>query len=513
MSIIINGSITATFSGKAPQNVNFSTNVPLTLPPESIGTEDHTMGLNYGADFKWDFGDGTKGFGPEISHIYLLPGIYIVSVTYDFMENNYWFGCSSGEGAFAWGWYCGELNVVTEEATILISESLKISTLDKCYRIGMNNASQGYGPSEFSGSNWPFPSPGINGRECVDENNQVHQVIFDWHSGTFREIGMVNGPDGSDLTKKFTDDDYLGVEHEISGSEEFAEITAEREHYLIEHQSTSIYMRPENEANKSQSGYDANGFRSAQQIDIDLIMDGDTASPLSTTDIPASAEVEFDKRKEMHRGRIKVSYAASEIITTGIDSYFVAKDRAATLTQRTMSENSYQDEMATDLKYWLSRDANLYKERISGATKAFGQTLTGYTGPDGRTASSFVTTPSLNISDFSLPVAAILVWARTVLTGALHEPDFIVKIGGSTISMTSINTSPSATTPWIFYYARGISNSGTINLALSLLGDPTVNLALYDVRLYNGSYPSVAAITNYYNDVVKNEGGNYLPLF
>jgi len=502
MSIIANGNIVTEISGQAPFKIDFATDVQLTLPPEVIGVQDlgPCDGYSYGKDFQWDFGDGIKGQGAEVSHVYLLPGIYITTVTYVFDEFNIWYqeGGSSG----AWGWYCGGPSTITEQITVIVTEKIKLYTLEKCYRLGMGTTVQGHGPSEYTGENWPFPTPGLGGKECVDELNQVHEVLYDCVSGTFREIAMVDGATGTSETKKFTDDDYLGEGHEIDGSIELQEVNGGAENFLIEHEDTFLFHRPENEANKNQTGYDANGFRTAQSIDVQLIMDGDTTLPLETDNIPAKAEIEFDKRKEMHRGRMKIIYAASEIIFTGIRQYFIAKDKGASLTQRVMVENGYQDEIQANRVWWLSRDPNPYRERISGnnISSAFMASLSmGTTGPDGNAYSALTVAHSpLMLPSFVLQSGMIMFWA--------NSDELELSVNDDDVTLTILPISGSS---WKLCYSRGIVKTGIIKINLFCGSE----FAIFDISVYGGTSLSDDAIAYYFNDVVNNNGNNCLPLF
>jgi hypothetical protein len=218
--------------------------------------------------FLWAFGDGLTSAEKEPVHIYTNPG------TYHWVLKAYQDGYSEELICSEYPEGTGmQMVSYLVSGDITVTEALQVANLNKCIRIGLGGPIQGYGPSEYNGDYWPYPPAAIGGVECVDDKGIPHQVVFDQNSGTFREIGRYDGPDGSGMSQVWTDADYTGAEHEIDGHMELGEDTAELEQNTIQHMESYFGIRPEDEDKASTTGYDAFGYRLAQQIDATILLD------------------------------------------------------------------------------------------------------------------------------------------------------------------------------------------------------------------------------------------------
>jgi len=488
--------------GKAPLDVNLA------------------AALNSAPSFKidgvvWNFGDGIQGNGVDLKHSYLNAGTYnvLATITASYVDDN-------GNAVS---------KTITATTTISVYEKISVSLLDKCYRYGFNNMAQGYGFSEFNGSDWPFPPVSVGGAYCIDDLNQMHQVVFDNLSGTFREISMIQGPSGSNLALKFTDENKLGTLSEISGSIEFPETTGSVEEDKIEHGASYLNTRPFSEASKGATGYDANGYRTAQQLDVLLYMDGDTTKPYETDNIPAKAEVVFDRRAQGRRGRIKINFAASEIIFTKLRQMWVAKNKAGSLAVRTMSDQNYQSQLANPIIFYSRSYDNYLLNRITGQKMkvwtrsgperdATPSDITLITGPDGNSSSAIQFSAIMDLGTIVDPTATdfkFMFWSNslywTMIINTSQGDPGTLNLGYTDFDLIgTING-------WSLYALS--HNFGIYTPVWNLFCYPVVghSVGLFDLRYFQGITPGAGvsddAVTSYFKDVQNNYGNSFLPLF
>jgi PKD repeat protein len=260
----------------------------------------------YVDNYQWDFGDGSIGSGIDVHHEFKLPGVYTVT----FAAKN-------------------ALMYLSETASVTITVSTRYVVLknDLCYRLGLGQELQGMGPSEFSGESFPMLPVQIGGVECVDKTEQVHQLLFDNAHGAWCEIGMFDGPTGSGLAEKWTDDDVAAAAVEILPRIELPEITGESEHFQVEGLESFYYFRPIKPGNRSLAGYSKLGLRNAQKILISLYIDGsDTPNEQMLSTPTMDGKINFNASLSARRARVAVDLLASEFVLVGYTQYWKVRD-------------------------------------------------------------------------------------------------------------------------------------------------------------------------------------------
>ena len=431
----------------------------------------------------WSFGDGLFSTLFSPTHIYGMQGKYNVSCQITFN-------------------YSGTLISHTVTATFYATRQINVASLDKCYRVGFYE-SQGFGPSEFSGDYWPRFPVGIGGDMCYDENEQPHHIVFDEQYGVFYEISEPNGPAGSDLVKKWTDDDATGAEHEIESEISLAEITGDRQHFQVEHNETHLYFKPFNEDTRGATGYDAYGYRGAQQVDVDWYMNGEQVTPNGQAlNIPKIGEIVSDRKLYGQRGRSVVKMAAAEYVMTGYDQYWVEKDQAIDISETPNSESDCQAHLA-NLDMWITRGgSSALFDRVTGVVQA-GTAIVGY-GADGK-------------SNSGIAIIAPVSLATSFVFG---DSGYVAFFYSGIIASMGFNFPAIVDHPAGAFTAGGISWKlgymgvpGGISASGPLIITPTGTLRLFDLRISQSFIPSVADLLYLYNDVRYNNADNVCPIW
>lgn len=323
----------------------------------------------------------------------------------------------------------------------------------KCLRYAVNSA-QGQGWCFYqNGDNMVWPTQHSEPMDLILDNEQVIKLAIDELDGQTYEIQTRNGPVGSGLTRSYRDkqSDYGGAE--IPTRIKFPEHIAEEEHMELEHQESHFYLRPQDEDDKGIAGYDDQGFRDAQEIDIYLYTNGEQSDESAkTVDIPNPADVVYDRKVQDPRLQTEFRTAASSYQMVKTNQYYVQKDKRGSVAERTMSEARFQDEFALP-EVWLSRNARPLLNLATGILFT-GSYQSLVTGADGKTESAlrFGITDGLlgNVSSLSGDFSITFNVARiTVTTDILEFVLAGVKVG---IVVTGSN------------YQLRFDNNGTIYL-------------------------------------------------
>lgn len=447
----------------------------------------------------WEFGDGLTASGIAVQHTFHMPGAYLVKVTE-----------ISQVACMA---------TATATTTITVTEPIKVFKLDKCYHFGMGGT-QGSGWSQFTGTYWPFAPIGVHGLPIVDTKSQAHQVVFDNNWSCWKEINEFDGPgESSGLLAKayvYTDDNRAGAAQEVTTQIQLGEVTAVSEANSLKMDSVRFFFRPEKESNQSASGYDAAGFRTNQQVDVSLFLDGSTTAIKRTydiqpfrdrTDSPQGCEVVFDQPiRKAKRIRVQLDTATSEYFLTGVRGEYVqvADDEAP--QERAMAESANQLAFATPTM-WVTRGSSLLYDRVSHSTITIsGYVGAGTTGPDGRTLSAYQFSSGTGVVTFG-GVSLTLTSATVVLWITNTGVDLAIGSGGA-VAMTQYGDDlPGGS--WALMYLTGVTGTGNLKLTYPGAG----NRNFFDVRVYNNTTLTTAQLRDYYDDMKNNSGRNYLPPF
>ena len=314
------------------------------------------MALVY--SYLWDFGDGSSSTEPSPTHIYERPGIYSVTLVITTTDT--------------------DTNDVTTE-TVSKSDYIAVSyspinarRTNKSFTLGLIGGEQGIGFSENTGE-FPMPEARTGVIKVLDDNEQPHVVVLDFKNGTFYDITTRNGPKGSGLVEVFKDkvginingyqtDDTNG--YDIPCEVAFKEDKGELEKYFIEHLETNVYVRPDDEDNRDEIGFDDKGFLTGIQFEIEAYVDGEPDTYVAKAeDIGLKGNVVYDRKVEGHRvqTRFRSTKGAFSIVGRQID--YIAKDKPSKVEDRIMTEGDYQEVLVPDV-FWFSRGTNPFSNRV-----------------------------------------------------------------------------------------------------------------------------------------------------
>lgn len=389
----------------------------------------------------WDFGNGRYSYEKDPVHIYVMPGVYTVTLqisdticgTLEFTFNVY---------VTDWD-YVGGLNV---------------SSTNKCLRYSMQ-PSRGFGWSEFGGDHWPFPEARVGTLKILDDLEQERLLVFDRLSGVIHELGV------RDVFQDASDGDYGG--YEIDSRLEFREEIGSARHYFlrsIEHHPEFV---PYNEDNKNASGYTPAGFRQAMEVHFALRKDGDLTDTMKTRDIPLNGDITFKYDDEAHRWQPVVYTTASGWRLVGNRNYYERLDKAAEPNKRVMSEQDYQVQLANMAVHCGRQSLPYAKTQTSGVNQSISNLATGLaftgsydsyvSGPDGRAGSALKFLAGQGLTSQSTVSLsgnfAVAVWVR--------KPEGTVTLmdqaGGFSASLV-----PAA--DWALRFSDGAGNDESIDL-------------------------------------------------
>ena len=314
----------------------------------------------------YTFGDGRSSTEKDPTHVYKMPGIYILiqQVT----DSN---GDTSTSTAtvyvYDWGYGPGDLNV---------------ARTTQCLRYSMK-PTNGFGWSEFGGSGFPFPEARVGTMKVQDSADREHLIVLDAATGRIIEVGR------RDIFQDLLNGGSYVTPLEIDTEARFREETGSAEHYFLRSLGHHAHFRPHDEDNKGASGYTSVGYRTAFSVDFILRKDGEQVlDTLKAEDVPLDGDYTFKYEEEAHRWQPVIRTTASEFKLIKMRNYYQQMDKAATPANRDMTENSYQTELANSAVH-LSR--NQLTPLLNFSTGGvFTGSYTGLvTGPDSRPNSAF----------------------------------------------------------------------------------------------------------------------------
>jgi PKD repeat protein len=417
-------------------------------------------------EYYWLFGDGRRSFYSDPSHIYLPVGTYDVTLRI------------RAEGIY--------FSLKKKKYITVLPGGLVVSRTTRFLRHAIL-PEQGIGFYEMPAAGiMPMPEAGVGVLSLYDANNQVRGLVLDAETGLWYDVTTRDGPEGSGLSRIETDKNAAQFDRTVKFPQDRGTDETDFERLVESH----LFIRPLKESNRSQAGFDANGYPDGMKINLDFYKDGEPTTPTATiTNIPLNGDLKTDRKVEGNGIQMGVTInRGSHYILNRLNKY-VSSRRAASPEKRIMNEMTWQEELAQAV-LWMSYSNGTLKNRVTGKELS----LTGITaaaGPEGTagTAQQFSTEqtlPSVNISSGS-----ILLWMYGTLA---------VSIAGTAISLSDLGTVGSFT----LKYASGITKNGAVKLT------PTGTVVVADLRAFNAAISS-DALDYYKSDVENNSGGIVLP--
>lgn len=410
----------------------------------------------------WDFGDGFYSLEQNPTHDYTRSGVYTVSLT-------------------IWGDF-GSLSE-TKVAYITVTEDPNVTENPVCIRFA-TEPTEGEGWSEYSGDNWVKPYQYWAAWRISDQNEVPRNLFFD-EDLLWLELMTY---DRVTSFKPYPLDFYFEIEWEKWGREEV--VSPMDEHDKLEHDVTHVYLRPEDPANRGETGYDASGFRTNLEISLEDYVDGEKITPRAVTDdIPENGDAVFIGNKvEYRRHQLVVKGEASEVQGVGISHEFIAKQKPGNRTERRMGERDIQITLLNGIICHVTRGNYSYNRATKGN---LGNTYGAVTGPDGIAMTAAQLTSALVLDNASPTGYTIIMWSQTGAPGPI--------VG---INLVEYAASGS----WYLLYGGG---AGVLPADVTVLNGSLI----YDLRIFSTSIADMATVVlpYVYNDVTRNSGKAIVP--
>lgn len=322
---------------------------------------------------------------------------------------------------------------------------------------------------------------GVGG--TVELNNKTF-VITRTNADNF----TLNGTDSSEYTAWTSAGWVFKAGTEVVPKVEFPEDRGEQEHWPISSQESHIYVRPEDEDNRGENGYDASGIPEDTTFALKAYVDGATTDEAEVSDIPDTGDLSFDHKVSGKRIRMVLSADKGGHAVIGRSHDYVVEDIADAPANRTMSWMTYQQELALPAM-WAGYRGSTLIDRVTG-NAITGVTATQVTGPDSQ-SSAMQITAAATFPSVSLSAGTLIIWSDGAISATL---------GGVPVVLVSMGTSGG----WTGYKVTALTGSG------ALVVTPTGTRKIFDVRAYNSAV-SAAALAYYYANVTERSGAEVLP--
>jgi hypothetical protein len=333
----VNGIITPDFtltpiSGEYPLSVQFT--------DTSTCSSNQTI-----SRWLWEFGDGTTSDLPNPLHVYLREGTYSVSLTVytDGYDNEYDPGINAPELTYA-------TKTVGIAVTVNIPTDKKLE--GRCLRYATEDT-EGQGWSDIKG----FVDPVQDGAYIIYDDNDVPRCIVEDEDGKIYEVDTFDRVDF--LKPPFADKiKFDGTEGTpIVCKKLGAELTAGAgyEDTTVCDYMTWVHIRPDDPLNRGKGGYDTEGFRDGQAVNLEVFADGEKiTSTAKTVDIPENSDIVFSGHPNIQATRLQYQFTfnASEFKLVEIKNQLLVKQSFASIP---MTENTYQDDMGYGLVLYMTR--------------------------------------------------------------------------------------------------------------------------------------------------------------
>jgi len=364
--------------------------------------------------------------------------------------------------------------------------------LKKCLRFATDQT-EGEGWSEYTGNDWVHPGDSGGIVRLMDSNNVPRLLVIDrddrkiWEHHTYDRREYLKSPP---TDKDEADTGGTEIAWEKWGPEEV--VSREHEHRKLEHDETHIYLRPDNTDNRGETGYDAAGIRSMQQISLEAYIDGEKTDYRSIArNVPDNGDIVFVGSKiENRRIQLVSKGTAGEARLTGVVHSFIAKMKAGGPTERQMSEDTNMLTAMDNLVVFVTRTDYQY-DRVTKGTLTGGYSRVN--GPDGVDSSGAILSADLELANAAVSGNYLItLWAKTT-----------TPIPGE--SFTQFGETVNG---WHLLWATG---------SVGLASDQVVSAgeSVFDIRIFDlsSSISELSFGNSYYDDVTLNAGKAFLPFY
>ncbi len=446
--------------------MSFTSDITIGAVPLRVSFQDTTpIHATHGAvvGWSWAFGDGEVSTEQNPVYTYTESGRYDATLIVTYADTS--------TETFLYSDY-------------IIADLAKLEADTKCLRFATEQ-SEGYGWSEYAGTNNVEPFDNYGAIQVIDDNGNSRDLVFDKNDFKVYEndtCDKILNTVPSHLDKNTSEILWEKWEKETVFDQT-------EEHKEIKHEATHIYIRPQDDENRGVSGYTSSGQRVSQEISVEAYVNGEKLSYSGIAEkIQEDGEVYFQGLAvKNNRIQIVTKGTASEVRIIGHSHEFLGVVGTPVIPKRKQTEYDLYIELMTDLILHIVRYWQPGLNRISGSVIAG---FTKITGPDGEP--SGVT----NVSAVTLNNRAhngeftVIIWSKSVPTFSyitLSQYSMVDKYG------------------WYMFYARSLSVNVPANTWELQPGN------YYDVRFYK-KYISDDALEILFNDITKFNGIKTIPI-
>ncbi len=421
-------------------------------------------------EYLWLFGDNTYSKESVPTHIYRRHGVY--DVTLRIRVNGRWY------------------SQTRHKYIIVYPGGLIMANTNRSFTLAIL-PSQGVGFSENTGG-WPMPETGMGPIFYHDDNNQPHLVVQDSIDGYEYDILQRDGPENSNITKKWKDRVAVngtgGID--VPVSVKFPADVGTFEYFWLRHGVSHIFARSANELKyRGAEGYDSTGFPIGLNFVVKYYVDGErVTAERQVKNIPITGDITTDEHVEGHRIQLELTANMGAHAIVGRLSKYITTDKID--GSAVMAEDGYQEELSVPVQ-WFSRGKGGLFSFVNRATGVMLDSdeinkLTRCEGPDGEPESAVQFTEAVIFPSVNITNGSVLLW---------HQGLDNIKIGDDEIVLVNYNTMGS----WTLSYAINITASGEVTITPSETGK------IFDCRIFNNII-TIECIEYYYNNIVDKNG-------
>ena len=244
-----------------------------------------------------------------------------------------------------------------------------------------------------------------------------------------------------------------------------------------------VFTRPQEPENKGDDEYDSNGYRIAQEFDLEVNVEGILRTPFATVeDVPENGDLVFAGEKvEARRLQFIFKSATSEFQVVGRNHEIVAKPKQGSRAERSSASDVAQLALA-GMSYWLSRHAfTPLLERVAGDIIV--GDVTQVAGPDSVSNSAMQLNLNLNLLNEAIAGTYTVFFWRSIVA-----PVAIIPL------LPALTQQGVTFNGWDLMYVTGANCPANLVITLG---------NVFDIRIYASNV--VQYLANYYTDVTTNE--------
>jgi PKD repeat protein len=420
-------------------------------------------------EFYWLFGDGNRSYHSDPANLYTRVGIYDVYLRVR-IGNRYY-------------------DLKKTRYIVVLAGDLIVSTTDTSLRCAVTK-DQGIGMYRLPVTGMPMPEARVGVLSIIDDDGVNRGLVLDASTGKWFDVTTreVNGENTS----------WLGIASvNLDRTIRFGEDRSGKENEKLRFGEGHIGIRPLKETNRTEDGYDDNGFPDGMEATLSAYIEGEPTTPKAVIQsIPFDGgllirgDLRTDRKVEATRIQWEIVTNRGAHSITDKQMQYILSRKSASPALRVMPEGVYQKELANIITWpgWINR---VLRDRKTGSIISVTATLCS--GISGRPGSGIQISSPISLGSHS--PGSLFFWSSSPV---------VVEIDGSVITLLTDDNITAGGTTWTFYYADSITEEGIVTIT------PSGSTDLFDIRLFGGILSSDARLY-YFSDVDGNNGRVVLP--